>query len=423
MAESDTRYPTLPGLFASGKQDRGIFLYAGALLVVCVGVSPIPGSLLSAGLPLLPEMPSIPSVELPDLPSIKIPDVVSFELPSMPSLKLPEAPSLPDLPSFQLPALPEIPSIEMPSVGLPSSVSSAISVVTDTASTAGGETKAAFISLWQKIAAWPLWSVFSLGSQPTGEQVEEKSDTVIDSEAEKVAAAAKIAAEEAEAAAAEEAARIAAEEAAKIAAAEEAAKLAEAEEAAKIAAAEEAAKLAAAEEAARIAAAEEEARVAAAEEAARIAAEEAAAQLAAEEAAKIAAEEAEAQRVAAEAAKIAAEAEAARIAAEEEARRISDEEQAAKDSEDAAANVNNAEEATGEASPEVVDPEEKAPVEPTLGDVENIDNQAATVIVESVAKAAKDIVVNIIEAAQDTEEEAKAETAEEVPAPEEKAGG
>merc|ERR1712241_1359030 len=272
MAESDTRYPTLPGLFASGKQDRGIFLYAGALLVVCVGGSPIPGSLLSAGLPLLPEIPSIPSMELPDLPSIKIPDVVSFELPSMPSLKLPEAPSLPDLPSFQLPALPEIPSIEIPSVGLPSSVSSAISVVTDTASTAGGQTKAAFISLWQKIAAWPLWSVFSLGSQPTGEQVEEKSDTVIDSEAEKVAAAA----------------RIAAEEAAKIAAAEEAAKLAEAEEAAKIAAAEEAA---------RIAAAEEEARVAAAEEAARIAAEEAAA----EEAAKIAAEEAEAeaQRVAA----------------------------------------------------------------------------------------------------------------------------
>merc|ERR1711990_927674 len=183
MAESDTRYPTLPGLFASGKQDRGIFLYAGALLVVCVGVSPIPGSLLSAGLPLLPEMPSIPSVEMPDLPSIKIPDVVSFELPSMPSLTLPKAPSLPDLPSFQLPALPEIPS-----VGLPSSVSSAISVVTDTASTAGGETKAAFISLWQKIAAWPLWSVFSLGSQPTGE-VEEKSDTVIDSEAEEVAAA------------------------------------------------------------------------------------------------------------------------------------------------------------------------------------------------------------------------------------------
>merc|ERR1712241_424608 len=289
MAESDTRYPTLPGLFASGKQDRGIFLYAGVLLVVCVGGSPIPGSLLSAGLPLLPEMPSIPSVELPDLPSIKIPDVVSFELPSMPSLKLPEAPSLPDLPSFQLPALPEIPSIEMPSVGLPSSVSSAISVVTDTASTAGGQTKAAFISLWQKIAAWPLWSVFSLGSQPIGEQVEEKSDTVIDSEAEKVAAAAKIAAEEAEAAAAEEAARIAAEEAAKKAAAEEAAKLAAAEEAAKIAAAEEAAKIAAAEEeAARIAAAEEEARVAAAEEEARVAA--------AAEAAKVAAAEAEAAK-------------------------------------------------------------------------------------------------------------------------------
>merc|ERR1712241_1167671 len=130
-----------------GKQDLGIYLYAGVLLVVCVGVSPIPGSLLSAGLPLLPEIPSIPSVELPDLPSIKIPDVVSFELPSMPSLKLPEAPSLP----------------EMPSVGLLSSVSSARSVVTNTASTAGGETKAAFISLWQKIAAWPLWSVFSLG--------------------------------------------------------------------------------------------------------------------------------------------------------------------------------------------------------------------------------------------------------------------
>merc|ERR1712241_1194644 len=249
-----------------GKQDLGIYLYAGVLLVVCVGVSPIPGSLLSAGLPLLPEMPSIPSVEMPDLPSIKIPDVVSFELPSMPSLKLPEAPSLPDLPSFQLPALPEIPSIEIPSVGLPSSVSSALSVVTDTASTAGGETKAAFISLWQKIAAWPLWSVFSFGSQPTGKQVEEKSNTAVDSEAEEVAAAA----------------RIAAEEAAKIAAAEEAAKLDEAEEAAKVAAAEE------------------EARVAAAEEAARIAAVEAAA-----------------QRVAAEAAKISAEAEAARIAAEE----------------------------------------------------------------------------------------------------------
>ena len=116
-----------------GKQDLGIYLYAGALLVVCVGVSPIPGTLLSAGLPFLPEMPSLPSVELPDLPSIEMPDVSSFELPSLPSLTLPNAPSLPDMPSFQLPALPEIPSIEMPSVGLPSSVSSAISVVTDTA--------------------------------------------------------------------------------------------------------------------------------------------------------------------------------------------------------------------------------------------------------------------------------------------------
>merc|ERR1711936_1442361 len=162
MAESDTRYPTLPGLFASGKQDRGIFLYAGALLVVCVGVSPIPGSLLSAGLPLLPKLPSIPSVELPDLPSIKIPDVVSFELPSMPSLSLPELPSLPDLPSFQLPALPEIPSVKMPSIDLAATVSSSLSAVTDTASTVGEETKTAFGSLWQKIAAWPLWKILSL---------------------------------------------------------------------------------------------------------------------------------------------------------------------------------------------------------------------------------------------------------------------
>merc|ERR1712020_595200 len=137
-----------------------------------------------------------------------------------------------------------------------------------------------------------------------------------------------------------------------------------------------------------------EARVAAAEEAARIAAEEAA-RLATEEAARIAAEEAE--RIAAEekrqaeAEKIAAEAETARIAAEEEAKRMADEEQATKNTEDG-----------------VADPEGNT--EPTLGDVENIDNQAATILVESVAKAAKDIVVNIIEAAQDTEE-GKAETA------------
>ena len=167
-----------------GKQDLGIYLYAGALLVVCVGVSPIPGSLLSAGLPLLPDMPSIPSVELPDLPSIKMPELGSLELPSLPSVTLPKAPSLPDMPSFELPALPEIPSLKMPSLGLPPSVNSGISVVTDAASTAGGETKAAFISLWQKIAAWPLWRIISWGSQPSGEQVEEKSDPVIEPEPE-----------------------------------------------------------------------------------------------------------------------------------------------------------------------------------------------------------------------------------------------
>ena len=105
-------------------------------------------------------------------------------------------------------------------------------------------------------------------------------------------------------AAAEEAARIAAEEAeaARIAAEEEAARVAAAEaEAARIAAEEEAARVAAAEaEAVRIAAAEEAARVAAAEEAARLAAEEEAARVAAaEEAARLAASE-EAARVAAE---------------------------------------------------------------------------------------------------------------------------
>merc|ERR1712147_598044 len=85
---------------SGGKQDLGIYLYAGALLAVCVGVSPIPSTLLSAGLPLLPEMPNMPKVGLPDLPSTKMPEVPTFELPSMPSL------SLPDLPNFQLPALP-----------------------------------------------------------------------------------------------------------------------------------------------------------------------------------------------------------------------------------------------------------------------------------------------------------------------------
>merc|ERR1712156_773646 len=136
---------------SGGKQDLGIYLYAGALLAVCVGVSPIPGTLLSAGLPLLPEMPSMPKVGLPDLPSIKMPEVPTFELPSMPSLSLPEVPSLPDLP-----ALPEIPLVKMPSIDLADTVSSTMSAVTDTASTVGEETKAAFTNLWQKIAAWPL---------------------------------------------------------------------------------------------------------------------------------------------------------------------------------------------------------------------------------------------------------------------------
>merc|ERR1712130_964045 len=350
---------------SGGKQDLGIYLYAGALLVVCVGVSPIPGTLLSAGLPLLPEMPSLPSVELPDLPSIKMPDVTSLELPSLPSLTLPKAPSLPDMPSFQLPALPEIPSLNMPSIGLPLSVSSAISVVTDTASTAGKETKTVFISLWQKIAAWPLWRIASWGSQPTEENIEEKSDPVNEPETD--------------------------------AAEEEAAKIAE--EATKVAA--------------------EEVAAAAAEEAAR---------LAAVEAEKIAAEEkrqadAEAERVAAEAEaeKIAAEAETARIAAEEEAKRVSEEEQTSQNTGDAVDDVEK-ESKTVEESPKVEDQEENVPLEPTLGDIENIDNQAATVLVESVAKAAKDIVVNIIETAQDTEE-AKAETVEKVDTPEEKAGG
>ena len=130
-------------------------------------------------------------------------------------------------------------------------------------------------------------------------------------------------------AAAEEAARIAAEEAeaARIAAEEEAARVAAAEaEAARIAAEEEAARVAAAEaEAARIAAEEEAARVAAAEaEAARIAAEE--------EAARVAAAEAEAVRIAAaeEAARVAAAEEAARLAAEEEAARVAAAEEAAR---------------------------------------------------------------------------------------------
>ena len=103
-----------------------------------------------------------------------------------------------------------------------------------------------------------------------------------------------------------EAARIAAEEA-------EAARLAAEAEAARIAAEEEAARLAAEAEAARLAAEAEAARIAAEQEAARIAAEQEAARLAAEEAARIAAEQ--------EAARLAAEAEAARIAAEEEAAR------------------------------------------------------------------------------------------------------
>jgi len=149
-------------------------------------------------------------------------------------------------------------------------------------------------------------------------------------------------------AAAEEAARIAAEEAeaARIAAEEEAARVAAAEaEAARIAAEEEAARVAAAEaEAARIAAEEEAARVAAAEaEAARIAAEEEAARVAAaeaeaariaaeEEAARVAAAEAEAVRIAAaeEAARVAAAEEAARLAAEEEAARVAAAEEAAR---------------------------------------------------------------------------------------------
>merc|ERR1712156_565761 len=160
---------------SGGKQDLGIYLYAGALLAVCVGVSPIPGTLLSAGLPLLPEIPNIPKVELPDLPSIKMPEVPSLELPSMPSLSLPEVPSLPDLPSFQLPALPEIPSVKMPSIDLAATVSSTLSAVTDTASTVGEETKTAFGSLWQKIAAWPLWRILTFGNV-----VEEKRDPMID---------------------------------------------------------------------------------------------------------------------------------------------------------------------------------------------------------------------------------------------------
>merc|ERR1712156_748769 len=208
---------------SGGKQDFGIYLYAGALLAVCVGVSLIPGTLLSAGLPLLPEMPNMLKVELPDLPSIK----------------------MPELPNFRLPALPEIPSVKMPSIHLASTVSSTMSAVTDTVSTVGEETKAAFANLWQKIAAWPLWRILSFGNV-----VEEKRDPVIEPEPEiSEDVAAQVAAEETAAAeaavfAAEEAARIAAEEAAMKVAAEEAAKLAAAEEAAKIAAAEEEARVA-----------------------------------------------------------------------------------------------------------------------------------------------------------------------------------
>merc|ERR1712223_2299637 len=118
-------------------------------------------------------------MELPDLPSIKMPEAPSFELPSMPSLSLPEVPSLPDLTNFQLPALPEIPSVKMPSIDLAAIVSSTMSAVTDTVSTVGEEKTTAFANLWQKIAAWPLWRILSLG-----DVVEEKSDPVIESEPE-----------------------------------------------------------------------------------------------------------------------------------------------------------------------------------------------------------------------------------------------
>ena len=185
----------------------------------------------------------------------------------------------------------------------------------------------------------------------------------------------------------------------------------------------------AAEEAARIAAEEsalaaKEAERIAAEEAERIAVEEKRqAEAEAEAEAERVAAEAEAERAAAEAdaQRATAEAEAARIAAEEEAKRLSDEEQAIKDTEDTADGVEK-ESKSEEEPPKVVDPEENTAPEPTLGDVENIKNQAATKIVEGVAKAAKDIVVNIIEATQDTEE-GKADTAEEARTSEEKVGG
>merc|ERR1712156_1326586 len=120
------------------------------------------------------------------------------------------------------------------------------------------------------------------------------------------------------------------------------------------------------------------ARVAAAAEAAKAAAAEEAAKAAAAEAERIADEERRQAEVEAE--RVTAEAEAAKNAAKEEENAVEEEE--AQD-----------------------EPKVDSPPEPTLGDVENIDNQAATVIVESVAKAAKDIVVNIIEAAQDSDEE------------------
>jgi len=149
------------------KQDLGIYLYTGALVSIFIGISPLPEHIYNLKvpeMPTMPELPEMPALELPAMPDL--PEIPAMKLPSMP--ELPEIPELPNLPELSLPevnlpelslpklSLPESPDIELPSLPslpeIPESVRDTVSVSIDSVTRVCGD-------LGDKIAAWPVWKL------------------------------------------------------------------------------------------------------------------------------------------------------------------------------------------------------------------------------------------------------------------------
>jgi len=146
-------------------------------------------------MPSMPDLPEMPALELPAMPDL--PEIPAMKLPAMPELpEIPELPNLPDmptLPKLSLPevnlpelglpelSLPESPDIELPSMPslpeIPESVRDTVSGSMDSVTRVCGD-------LGNKIAAWPVWKLIDFkvidNSDNSSVSIETKDEAAIE---------------------------------------------------------------------------------------------------------------------------------------------------------------------------------------------------------------------------------------------------